>query len=92
MDLSNGDRNIDVMGFIPDFQTLAGSVTFTVLTRYYPSQTAVQRANTVTSATDRLDLREDGKLVSFSLAANAVGSNFRLGVPRWDIQPSGARS
>jgi hypothetical protein len=92
MDVSNGDRNVDVFGFIPDFQSLAQPVSLTVQTAYYPDQTPNEGGPFVlTTATGRQDFRLDGKLFGFSLAADAMGATFRLGVPRVDVQPAGAR-
>jgi hypothetical protein len=91
-DISNGDRNVDVFGFTPDFQTLVGSPSLTILTQYYPQIAVVSDGPYVlTTATTRQDLRSDGKLFGFSLSDNEIGSNFRLGTPRLDIQPAGAR-
>lgn len=92
MDISNGDKNMDIFGFIPDFQLLTGTSTMEVLTSFYPSDTpTVNGPYAVTTDTGRLDLRADGKLAAWSLSADAVGANFRLGVPRFDVQPAGAR-
>jgi hypothetical protein len=92
MDLSNGDRNADFMGFIPDFQTLDGSISLYAVTKYYPDQSeTVSGPYVLTSTSTRQDLRADGKLFGFRLQQNAVGANFRLGLPRLDAQPSGAR-
>lgn len=92
MDISNGDRNVDVMGFTPDFLYLSGNPQLTILTQYYPSQAITTDGPYVMdTATTRQDLRSDGKLFSFALYDNELGSNFRLGLPRIDAQPAGAR-
>lgn len=92
IDISNGDRNADIFGWTPDFQTLSGTIDLTILTKYYPSDTAtIDGPYAITSDTQRQDLRADGKLFAFALASNALGATFRLGVPRLDVQPSGAR-
>lgn len=92
IDLSNGDRNADIFGFTPDFQTLVGTVDLTILTANFPSDTATEDGPyPITSTTGRQDLRSEGKMFSFSLAANAIGATFRIGVPRLEVQPAGAR-
>lgn len=92
MDVSNGDKNADVFGFIPDFQALTPQILLDISTSYYPDQVStVSGPYVITSSTGRQDLRQDGKLFGFSLNADVLGSTFRLGVPRLDIQPSGAR-
>jgi len=36
-------------------------------------------------------LRSDGKMVGFELESDVLGGDFRFGVPRLNIQSSGAR-
>lgn len=92
LDVSNGDRNVDVFGFIPNFQYLSGSCSFSALAAYYPDDSfQVDGPWPMTIATQRQDLRLDGKLFAFSLSGSGLGANVRLGVGRLDIQPSGAR-
>lgn len=93
MDISNGDRNVDVFGLIPDFKTLSGNISFYALTKFYPADVATEDGPyTLTSATPRLDLRADGKMFAYRLACTELGATFRLGLPRLDVQPSGARN
>lgn len=92
MDVSNGDKNVDVFGFIPDFQYLAQPINLNIQTSYYPDVNVVETGPfALTTSTGRQDFRVDGKLFSFSLDQEMLGSNFRLSVPRVDAQPSGAR-
>jgi hypothetical protein len=94
IDVSNGTANVDVFGFLPDFERLSGSAELTVNTRYYPQDANMPNGPFAISADDstpRIDLRADGKMVGFELNSSVVGSDFRLGVPRLDVQPSGAR-
>lgn len=93
VDISNGDANVDVFGFIADFKRLTGDVTLTVSTRQYPNDTPTTAAFTVEdgNATPVLDFRLDAKLAGFEIESNAVGGDFRLGVPRFNLQGGGAR-
>lgn len=92
-DISNGDRNVDIFGFIPNFQYLTGSCSFVGLAEYYPDDASFQMDGPwpMTAITQRQDLRLDGKLFAFSLSGGGIGANVRLGIGRLDIQPSGAR-
>ena len=93
-DISNGDRNMDMFGFIPDFTYLTGNVSLTINTRYYPQDTnAVDGPYTITDSdtTPRLDLRSDGKMIGYKLESNVVGGKFRVGVMRADVHAAGAR-
>lgn len=94
VDISNGDRNVDIFGFIPNFQYLVGSCSFTALAEYYPNDASFQTDGPwpMTATTQRQDLRLDGKLFSFVLSGSGIGSRVRLGIGRFDIQPSGART
>lgn len=95
IDISNGDANMDIFGIIPDFERQTGDMTLTVLVKIYPEDTAVVVAPVTLKAdgsTPRIDLRDDGKLVGFQLDSNVVGGDFRLGVPRVDVKPSGSRN
>lgn len=92
LDISNGDRNADVFGFIPDFQNQVGDIDLEIQTSYYPQQTSNTDGPYALSAGDgRLDLRSDGKLFSFSLVQDVLSGTFRQGVHRLDVQPSGSR-
>jgi hypothetical protein len=94
VDASNGDSNVDIMGFIPDLSRMSQSGNLYVNSRVYP-----QDPNTVTgpftiTATDTtpyIDLRIDGKMVGFEFNSNVVGGDFRLGVCRLNVQAAGAR-
>jgi hypothetical protein len=92
-DISNGDRNADIMGFIPDFETLTGTISLTVNTVYFsPPVANTDGPYAITVSGSRQDLRSDGKAFAIALAQTALGATFRLGVPRLDVQPAGARS
>lgn len=94
VDVSSGDMNVDVMGFIPDFTRLSQSINLTINTRLYPQDSnTVSGPYTITSTdtTPVVDLRADGKMVGFELDSDILGGDFRFGVPRLNIQASGAR-
>ena len=93
MDISSGDRNMDVFGFIPDFQRLVGTINLTVNVQQYP-QDPVQPVGPFTfddDITPILDMRADGKLVGYRLESNGINADFRLGLPRANVQAAGAR-
>ena len=94
VDVSNGDRNMDMFGFIPDFAYLTGNVNLTINTRYYPQDSnSADGPYTITDndSSPRLDLRSDGKMIGYELESNVLGGKFRVGVMRADAQPAGAR-
>lgn len=94
-DISGGSLNMDMFGFIPDFERQTGNVSLTIQTQYYPAS-AVASDGPYTIAADgstpRIDLRSDGKMIGFELESNVIGGDFRLALVRVDAQPSGARN
>lgn len=92
LDISNGERNVDIFGFIPDQEYLVGTMSLEIITRYYPADPAnLDGPYAITSNTERQDLRSSGKIFGFKIYDNNLGDNMRLGVPRLDVQPAGAR-
>jgi hypothetical protein len=93
IDISNGDAGMDVFGFIPDIERLSGNLALTIYTQQYTEDTpAADGPYTLAPGSPpRLDLRSDGKLLSFKLRSNAVGGDVRLGLCRVDIKPSNQR-
>lgn len=94
IDISKGDRNMDVMGFVPDFKRQTGEVDLSILTQTYPQETAtVEGPYTIEddASTPRIDLRIGAKMIGFKLESNVLGGDFRLGMPKLELQPAGAR-
>lgn len=94
-DVSNGDLSADIFGFVPDFDRLTGNISLTINTRYYPQDPPTLSGPytiTATDTTPRIDLRCDGKLFGWTLDSNVLGGDFRLGLVRIQVQPSGARN
>lgn len=94
VDISNGDSNVDVFGFIPDFTRLTGSASLTIDVRRFPqdpNSTFVPLVITDDDSTPNLDIRTDGKMVGFLIESNVAGGDFRFGTPRINVQQGGAR-
>jgi len=94
MDISKGDRRMDLFAFIPDFERQSGNISVTINTQTYP-QDAVTTFGPYTIAandtTPRIDLRVGAKLIGHKLESNTLGGDWRLGLPRAEAQPAGAR-
>lgn len=94
IDLSSGDVNLDINGLIPDTERQSGNVNVTVLTQYYPNDTPVANGPFTMAADDTtpiIDMRLDGKMVALQFQSNVIGGDYRLGMMRIDMKPSGAR-
>ena len=94
IDIANGDWNMDVMGFIPDFARLTGAALLTINTRQYPQNPNTPNGPYTVADDDTtplIDFRADGKMMGYKIESDVVGGDFRLGIFRIEIQQSGAR-
>jgi hypothetical protein len=90
MDISNGDVNMDVFGFITDVERQIQDMFMSVYTKQYPQGTPALSGPHIMGP-PRTDLRASGKLASYKLVSSAIGGDFRIGLLRFDVQPAGAR-
>ena len=96
-DISNGDANMAITGMIPDMQSISGSVSVNWGTQYYPGDTPTVDLTgaAITTGTQRIDIREDGKLMFVQFVCGIVGGStggyMRLGTPRIELTPQGTR-
>lgn len=94
MDVSSGNLNVDVFGFIPDFERIAGTVDLEINVQQYPMSAVTDFGPyeiPADGSNPLIDMRADGKMVGYTLTSNEVDGDFRLGLPRANVQPSGAR-
>jgi len=92
-DIEDGNQLMDVFAFIPDFKRHAEDITLTLTAIDYP-----QDGSTMDSVTTTLseaegidDFRLNGRAIKYRMAGSAVGSDFRLGRIRAEIQEAGGR-
>lgn len=85
--LGNGDRTMEVHGYIPDETTL-GSVAASFSVRDYPMDAAVAVA--AVDAASKTDIRFSGRMVSVTFTGDA-DVDFRIGNPRFDVKPGSGR-
>ena len=93
-DITGSNKDVDIFGFVPDFERLLQDLTLTVLVQAYPQDAPTSYGPFTITDNDsapRIDLRADGKMFGFELVSNTIGGDFRLGQPLVDAQPSGAR-
>lgn len=90
--LGDGHYTMEIFNVIPDFEDLVGTVTLTLLTRYYPHDTEFQRAvGTVSPTTTKLDIRASGRQTALQLDGSGVGDFWRLGTVRMEVERAGER-
>lgn len=91
-DLGNGERHMEIMGFLPDFDDQVGDITITFYTKDHSNETErTEGPYTITTASDVVDTRAAGRQTAFQLGSNVAGGRFRLGAPRMELEPSGQR-
>lgn len=94
MDIADGNRLMDVWGFIPDFKRLTGDAQVYPLGRDYPSSSDVTYGPYTIDdggTTPIIDFRLSGRLFGYKLEQNVIGGDWRLGMPHADVTPAGAR-
>jgi hypothetical protein len=93
-DIGDGDQMLYMRRFIPDFKNQVGDLTVRLLLRPYPQASAVPSSldpYVITPTTDKVDTRARGRQISLQIESDAVGTNWRFGTMRVDIQPDGLR-
>jgi len=93
-DLGDGDNMLYMKRFIPDFKNQQGNLTVRLLLRPYPQATASPSSldpYTITPTTQKVDTRARGRQISLQIESSELGTNWRYGTLRVDIQPDGLR-
>jgi hypothetical protein len=91
--LTNGDKNVDIMGLIPDCERQIGNLAYEVYTMERPNSAAKLDEKTVLlGPSDTIeDLRVEGRHFGMTVRSNVMGGDFRLGIVNLELQPSGDR-
>jgi hypothetical protein len=93
-DIGDGDQMMLMSRFVPDFKDQVGDLTVNLFLRSYPEADATNSSldpYTVTPTTDKVDTRARGRQISLKITGNVLGSKWRYGTMRVDIQPDGRR-
>jgi hypothetical protein len=80
--------------FIPDFKNQIQNLTVRLLLRPYPQSSAQPSSldpYVITPTTQKVDTRARGRQISLGIESADLGSNWRFGTLRVDIQPDGLR-
>ena len=93
-DIEDGNNFMFVTEIIPDI-VLSGTdptVSYVIKTRNYPNDSlATEATATVTSSTQKSDIRCRGRTVTMRIASNAVDTAWTLGDTRLAIRLDGRR-
>ena len=93
-DLGDGDQMVYMSRFIPDFKDQLENLVVNLLLRPYPQATANPSSldpYTITPTTQKVDTRARGRQISIKIESSDIGSWWRYGTLRVDIQPDGLR-
>ena len=93
-DIGDGDQMLLMQKFIPDFKRQEGNITVGLRLRPYPQASAVASSldpYVITPTTEFVNTRARGRQVQLRIESDAIGSFWRFGTMRVDIQPDGFR-
>jgi hypothetical protein len=93
-DIGDGDNMLYMRRFIPDFKNQVQDLTVRLLLRPYPQASAQPSSldpYIITPTTQKVDTRARGRQISLGIESDTLGSNWRFGTLRVDIQPDGLR-
>lgn len=92
IEIASGSTLMMISRMVFDFKRISGEHVFRVYTTDYPqSPRKVSKDYVFTGATEKIHPRMHGRALSFEMASDKLGTEFRLGVPRMAIQPRGKR-
>ena len=93
-DIGDGDQMLLMSRFVPDFKNQLENLTVRLLLRPYPQASASPSSldpYVITPTTQKVDTRARGRQISLTIESDVLGSNWRYGTLRVDIQPDGLR-
>lgn len=92
LQMDDGNRLIDVFGFIPDFKRQTGDMSLYIYGLDHPRDSVLMSDMiTIEDTSKREEPRVAGRQVGFKMTSNVVGGDFRLGEPQIEIQGAGSR-
>jgi hypothetical protein len=93
-DIGDGDQVLFMKRFIPDFKNQIGDLTVRLLLRLYPQTSATPSSldpYVITPTTEKVDTRARGRQIQLRIESDELGSRWRFGTMRVDIQADGIR-
>ena len=93
-DIGDGDQMLLMQKFIPDFKRQEGNITVALRLRPYPQASAVASSldpYVITPTTQLVSTRARGRQIQLRIESDELGSFWRFGTMRVDIQPDGQR-
>ena len=82
----------DLFGWVPDFEDQVGDVNLTVELKDKPNSTSETIGPyAISTTTEKVDMRNSARTMSFKMRSNVLSGHFRMGKNRIDIAPAGRR-
>ena len=93
VEIADGDELMSVSRLVPDFDNLTNNMTATLTLEQYPQSSAnVTTTGTITSTTEKIDIRGRGRAVKIKYETNTVNDTaWRLGSTKLQLRPDGRR-
>ena len=93
VEIADGDQLMSVSRLVPDFDNLTNNMTATLTLEQYPQSAAnVTTTGTITSTTEKIDVRGRGRAVKIKYETNTVNDTaWRLGSTKLQLRPDGRR-
>ena len=93
VEIADGDELMSVSKLVPDFDNLANTMTATLTLEQYPqSADTVTTSGTISSTTEKIDIRGRGRAVKIKYQTNSVNDTaWRLGSTKLQLRPDGRR-
>ena len=93
-DIGDGDQVMFMQRFIPDFKNQQGNLEVQLRLRLYPQASATPSSldpYVITPTTQKVDTRARGRQIQMRIVSEDLGSWWRFGTMRVDVQPDGLR-
>ena len=93
VEIGDGDELMSVSKLVPDFDNLTNTLTATLTLEQYPqSADTVTTSGTISSTTEKIDVRGRGRAVKIKYQTNTVNDTpWRLGSTKLQLRPDGRR-
>jgi hypothetical protein len=93
VEIADGDELMSVSRLVPDFDNLANTMTATLTLEQYPQSAAnVSTTGSISSTTEKIDVRGRGRAVKIKYETNTVNDTaWRLGSTKLQLRPDGRR-
>ena len=93
VEIADGDQLMSVSKLVPDFTNLANTMTATLTLEQYPqSSSNVTTSGSITSTTEKINVRGRGRAVKIKYETSTVNDTpWRLGSQKLQLRPDGRR-